>query len=346
MSVEARPSAPTWAGLPLLGVVRVAGVDRAALAVGLDAPDDDAPVVIGCDVEPSDSAVRIVADVLDQLTTVAIRLFPAWLPGGEHVDGISGLERRTVRGLARTLAASTSHYGPFVEAVADDALSGTTSSAAFPAETRATGLVGILTASYQQASIVLLLTARMPAQDVGVAAAAAWLADHGHVGVWLVGPELAGVDRFPSVMPHLPDYVARMTRTTARDEPPRPDHPAVAGRPHPLSTAEQLLESRLAALDWAAGRVWNQLHRGSALDPPIRVDLMWPDARCAVELDGPDHRGALKYADDRRRDNTLVLDGYAVLRFTNHEVHDDVTRVLATIERLLTSRRLQKGDTA
>ena len=71
---------------------------------------------------------------------------------------------------------------------------------------------------------------------------------------------------------------------------------------------------------------------------------MWPEHRCAVELDGPDHRGALKYADDRRRDNTLVLDGYAVLRFTNDEVIDDVARVLATIERLLSDRKPWRGD--
>lgn len=114
----------------------------------------------------------------------------------------------------------------------------------------------------------------------------------------------------------------------------------------PGCSRERLLEERLATLAWARGRTWNQVRQPQPLAPPIRVDLMWPEARCVVELDGPDHRGALKYADDRRRDNTLVLDGYAVLRFTNDEVHDDVTRVLATIERLLTTRRRQRGDTA
>lgn len=75
----------------------------------------------------------------------------------------------------------------------------------------------------------------------------------------------------------------------------------------------------------------------------MRVDLMWPDARCVVEIDGPDHRGILKYADDRRRDNSLVLDGYAVLRFTNDEILGDAPRVLHVIERLVTTRRPQKG---
>jgi very-short-patch-repair endonuclease len=66
---------------------------------------------------------------------------------------------------------------------------------------------------------------------------------------------------------------------------------------------------------------------------------MWVDERVVVEIDGPDHRGVLKYADDRRRDNGLVLAGFAVLRFTNDEIADDAARVLAMIERLLSSKR-------
>ena len=70
---------------------------------------------------------------------------------------------------------------------------------------------------------------------------------------------------------------------------------------------------------------------------------MWEDERCVVEIDGSDHRAASKYADDRRRDNILVLDAFAVMRFTNEEVIDDPHRVLGTIEKLLTSRRQLKG---
>jgi very-short-patch-repair endonuclease len=66
---------------------------------------------------------------------------------------------------------------------------------------------------------------------------------------------------------------------------------------------------------------------------------MWPAERVVVELDGPDHRGALKYADDRRRDNALTLGGYAVLRFLNDEVTADMSRVLAMIEELVVARR-------
>lgn len=341
MNVETRPSAPTgdWAGLPKASVLRLTNVDRAALAVALDSSGPDAPAVVGCDVTPHDSPAHIVADVLDQLASVARELFPAWLPGGEHVEGGTGFDRRTVRGLARTLAATSAHYGPFVEALAEDALTGAATNVAFEPDTRARGLARVLDSTYQRSGVALLVSGRAHAGgSSGVGAAAAWLADHGGFGVWLFGTELAGVERFPAVTPRLPHFVAEL-RSAHVIEPPRPDYPAVLGRPHPASRAEQLLEAKLTRLGWARGRVWNQLHDTHPLVPPIRVDLMWPGERCAVEIDGPDHRGALKHADDRRRDNILALDGYAVLRFGN----DDVDRVLATIERLLTTRRAQKG---
>jgi very-short-patch-repair endonuclease len=347
MSVEAHPFAPSarWAGLPLSGVVRVAGADRAAMAVSLDSAAVGAPAVIGCDVDPTHTAPHIVDDVVDQLSAAARDLFPAWLPGGEVASSTTDFERRTVRLLARSLASVSAHYGPFLEALAEDALSGLATSSRFPPAIRLVGLARVLSAAYRCESVVVMLEGRRVSNAVdGIGAAAAWLADHGGIGVWLVGAELAGVDRFPATAPHLPDFVDRLAPTPAV-APHRPDYPAVAGLPHPRSTAEQRLEERLATCAWARGRVWNQVHQSNSLTPPIRVDLLFPDARCAVEIDGPDHRGVLKYADDRRRDNTLTLDGYAVLRFTNDDVHDDVARVLATIERLLIDRTPTKGDT-
>jgi hypothetical protein len=68
---------------------------------------------------------------------------------------------------------------------------------------------------------------------------------------------------------------------------------------------------------------------------------MWRQCRCVVEIDGPDHLGILKYADDRRRDNTLALSGFTVLRFINSDVIDDPAKAAATIEKLLQLRRLE-----
>jgi very-short-patch-repair endonuclease len=336
--------ASDWAGLPLDGVTRVAGVDRAALSVSLDPLPDGAPVVIGCDVAPAGSAAAIVDEVLAQLEVVARAVFPAWLPGGEHLEGATAFERRTARRLAESFAAHSTHYGPFLAALADGALTGREVDG-HPADVRARGLIRVVAAAYGRDRVAVLLDCATPLDDDGrvrVAAAASWLADHSGAAVWLVGAELAELDRFPARRPLLPAFVETLTPAPTAPAPP-PEYPAVAGRPHPRSAAERELEASLARCAWAAGRTWNQVHQPHRLDVPIRVDLMWPDARCVVEIDGPDHRGALKYADDRRRDNSLVLAGYAVLRFTNDDIHRDTATVLATIRRLLTDRR-QKGN--
>ena len=63
-----------------------------------------------------------------------------------------------------------------------------------------------------------------------------------------------------------------------------------------------------------------------------------------VEVDGPDHCSAMKFEADRRRDVHLQLEGFAVLRFTNYQVLDDVATVLSQIERFIQSRRAAKQD--
>ncbi|GII42256.1 endonuclease domain-containing protein [Planotetraspora phitsanulokensis] len=116
-------------------------------------------------------------------------------------------------------------------------------------------------------------------------------------------------------------------------------YPAVTGRPHPASAAEQALERALASSQWAAGRAWNQTHRSHALARTFRLDLLWREERCVVEVDGPEHREAVRFEADRRRDVQLQLDGFAVLRFTNDQIASDLAAVVRQLERFVTSRR-------
>jgi very-short-patch-repair endonuclease len=116
-------------------------------------------------------------------------------------------------------------------------------------------------------------------------------------------------------------------------------YPAVAGRPHPASTSERALEAALGSCGWAVGRGWNRTLCPHPLAAPVRVDLLWQPERCVVEVDGPDHRGALKFAEDRSRDVRLQLAGYAVLRFTDDQVLNDTQGVLRQIELFLRDRR-------
>jgi hypothetical protein len=66
------------------------------------------------------------------------------------------------------------------------------------------------------------------------------------------------------------------------------------------------------------------------------VDLAYPDARLAVELDGyAVHGGADAFQHDRSRQNRLVLLGWTVVRFTWHDVVRRPEYVVATVERAL-----------
>lgn len=201
---------------------------------------------------------------------------------------------------------------------------------------------------------------------------AVWL-----TGAGLTGAGLGTGDRVPTVPVRLPEHVASLAgdraaeaveaakatetaeaagptasagatvsgeatvtgRAVPAPEPAVLDFPAVQGRPHPASEAEQALEAALAAAPWAVGRVWNQTVQADPLTNPVRVDLMWPAERCAVEIDGDEHRGPLHYEADRNRDVLLQLAGFAVLRFTNRQTLADTGAVLSQLERFITTRR-------
>jgi hypothetical protein len=334
--------------IPSHRVLRLVGPTDEQLAVTLDPLPDGAPVVIRhrvTDGEPTSQGA--IDDVLAHLESIVVALFPAWLPGAAVISDASDFDRRVVRELAHRHAAESSHFGPLLAELAEVALRGSGPARRFGSDVRVTGLVRIIAECYRRRGVVLLVgsTAGTSSEDGQrrLAAAFEWLVDVGGMGVWLTEGVLPLVDRYPTHGLSVPAYVEAM----ASDEtamPPAVDYPPLAGLPHPASVAEQTLERGLARCEWALGRAWNQEYASHALAPPIRVDLMWPAERCVVEIDGPDHRGILKYAADRRRDNGLTLDGFAVLRFTNDEIVDDPHRVLAVIESLLGKKRCDEGN--
>jgi very-short-patch-repair endonuclease len=335
------------ATLPRTAVVRVTGASVQQLTLSLDPLPPDAPVVIRCSVPVSSSASAVVADLLDRLETAAIQLFPAWLPDGDTLSTASNLDRTVVRMFARRHAANSEHFGPFLADVAEAALLGRARFERFPPEIRARGLARILADAYHRDGLVLLIDGSAEVdddrQDV-VAVAFAWLADHG-IGVWLTHGVLRSVDRFPTTVVGVTSYLEVPTPTA------QPDVtfiaiPAPLGKPHPLSQAEQRLARALERCEWAEGRHWNQVRSESSLAPTIRVDLIWPAERCIVEVDGPDHRTAEKYAADRVRDNALALEGFRILRFTNDQVTGDITWVLDVIKRMLTKLRHEEGKSS
>jgi very-short-patch-repair endonuclease len=329
--------------VPTDRVVRIAGRSAEQLMVSLDPLPEGAPVVIRYRVPARDSPLAVVDDVLDRLEVVARELFPAWLPDAGVIDTSSDFDRRVVRELARRMAATTEHFGPFVADVAEAALSGREAVRRFEPETRARGLARIIRDAYGRAGVVLLVG---PADGLAeseqrrVAVACEWLTDHGGFGVWLTDDALAVVDRFSTfLMP----FSAHLDESSDEDTESLPviEYPALAGLPR--SDVERTLARLLDRCEWAVGREWNFEYEPHLLAQRIRVDLMWQTERIVVEIDGPEHRLRNNYAADRRRDNGLLLDGFVVLRFTNEDVADDPGRVLATIESLLAKKRSDEG---
>ncbi|WP_285777643.1 DUF559 domain-containing protein [Microtetraspora sp. NBRC 13810] len=282
--------------------------------------------------------------VLDELETTAAGLYPAWLP---EAEGIGPAGVRAVRVLALRAASTSRHFGPFLADLAESALlRRPRRRPGFTPEVRAAGLLRVLAAAYGRLRVTILV--RVPAglsaaEERALFAGCEWLAHRGGFGVLLAGAVLAAVDRVEVVrLPGATGPAPAVPVAPGRGAPGRSvpgGSVPVAGAPHPGSAAERKLEAALAECDWAAGREWNQTYRPHPLAEEFRLDLLWREERCVVEIDGDDHRGAAKFARDRRRDVRLQMDGYAVLRFTDSHVVTDTTSVVRQLERFLRDRR-------
>ena len=280
----------------------------------------------------------LTEQVIDALLEAVSGTYPAWLPEAEHLAGPGGAGLAAVRAICERVAGDSDLFGPFLLAVAEASLCGRpVGTAEFPQETivRQTRKLILRAYGYDHLVVMVELTGTWSATQIEVAEAnALWLAGPGELSVWLFGTPTA--------------FMTRVPRSFLRDRMPASDPPAMPrppyltplhGRPNALSRAEMRLEAHLARSPWATGRAWNQTWSSGVLANSIRVDLLWPQEQCVVELDGPDHRDTDKYAADRVRDRALQRAGFLVLRYTNDEVLGDVARVLDELERFLEDRR-------
>jgi very-short-patch-repair endonuclease len=118
--------------------------------------------------------------------------------------------------------------------------------------------------------------------------------------------------------------------------------PAPGRRP---TVIHQLLAKRLKGYDPADSDLETKILRWlvtGGLPPPrqqfrvriaghkFRIDLSYPEAKVAIELDGWDtHRTRTAFDEDRARANLLVLDGWVILRFTSRSTADEVCQQVA-----------------
>lgn len=97
-------------------------------------------------------------------------------------------------------------------------------------------------------------------------------------------------------------------------------------RPHPGSPGEQVLHTCYLNGALPGTWYWNREVKGYV------VDAVNFSERLIVEVDGlTHHTSPEQFTRDRRRDRTLTLAGWRVLRFTHQEVTGDLLTVLNTI---------------
>ena len=282
--------------------------------------------------------------ILDQLVAAVLSVFPAWLPDAKHVEGPGGAGLSAVIDIARKAAGSSELLSSFLERMAKAGLQSRRSiyHADLPREVVARECAKLLRHTYGVPHLILILSFNDAVQCTTTTAldrALHWLASEGGWKVWLAQPNIVQAisldglinepkQAFPDVKPRREICASQPLHMTP-----------LAGQPSANSEAEKRLEARLSQLAWANGRAWNVTWRASDLHNPIRVDLIWQTEHCIVEIDGFDHLDPVKYAGDRRRDRDLQFAGFAILRFTNAEVLDDVENVTRQIQRYLELKR-------
>lgn len=107
------------------------------------------------------------------------------------------------------------------------------------------------------------------------------------------------------------------------------------------SATEAFLFGRLATLPETKGRFRLNVALPIPFDGQSRleVDLLYADARVAIELDGAQHLAdPVAYRRDRRKDQLLQENDYFVLRFLAEDVGKDLDLVLDAVLRALSRR--------
>ena len=61
------------------------------------------------------------------------------------------------------------------------------------------------------------------------------------------------------------------------------------------------------------------------------ADFFCPSAKLIIEVDGGIHNLPIQFEYDKNRDNELIAYGLKVLRFTNHEVMNNIDEVIQKI---------------
>lgn len=179
-------------------------------------------------------------------------------------------------------------------------------------------------------------------QLLGLAKAASWIAHQTQARIALFIPEvLAQASELDSVL-YGAIALPKLFQMPEEDDFEESTHVVfpVQGRPHPFSPGEQKLAEWLAKdVELASLFQFNQTVY-TIRHSQYLVDLLWPQERVIVEVDGYRHHGnQFGFRRDRHRDYELLISGYLILRLPHDEVVNDVERAVEKIRDVVRFRR-------
>ena len=240
---------PHWTHTPAGRVTRLRGASTEVIELALTPLPADAPAVVTFRPPLAATAAEVVACALDELEAAALRLFPAWLPAAEHLEGpgrggrargarpgagagrhhppLRTVPRRPRRAGAARAAGGSPAPGPERTPPPGGTRPGPVSSCSrrvaeprrrpiavrFAPEVRAAGLARVVAESYRRAGAALLVDVPDgldPGRQRALAAAGEWLAAHGGFAVWLAGADLPAAGRVSAYPVRLPEHVAEL----------------------------------------------------------------------------------------------------------------------------------------
>jgi len=118
----------------------------------------------------------------------------------------------------------------------------------------------------------------------------------------------------------------------------------IHGKPHPFSPGEQELGRRLERDEELRDLFHFNRTVKTVEESLFLVDLVWPEGKVVVEVDGYKyHSNKFAFNADRRRDYELLLSGYLVLRLPHDEVIKDGELALEKIRSVVKFRREQSS---
>lgn len=194
-------TATWWTQLSVGRVTRIRDAACETILAALDPLPDTAPALIPyTPPRVSDRAAQqeLLRAILRELESVALRLYPAWLPSA---GGTESLTLQQIRSLAVERAQATGQSGQFLADLAEAAVT----SRPVPTHNLTATAAGIgyaIAQGHGRPSAVLLVDVptRLTARDESrLASALDCLAALSGMGVWLTGAPLLTVTRHPTV---------------------------------------------------------------------------------------------------------------------------------------------------